>query len=120
MSLPPPQLLDAKEQQFLKTALLNYTRCLGQGGGYDLQVIFRLVQLWLRCAPPHCAVLPAWGTSFLLLTPAKYRPTALIFCRRLGTDREVNALIGAAFRSVPSYKFLPLVYQVASRMSAGE
>ena len=39
---------------------------------------------------------------------------------RLGGDGEVNELIGAAFRQVPSFKFLPLVYQVASRMSAGK
>lgn len=39
--------------------------------------------------------------------------------RRLGADREVNELVGAAFRQVPSHKFLPLVYQAASRMSAG-
>ena len=39
--------------------------------------------------------------------------------RRLGADREVNGLVGAAFQQVPSFKFLPLVYQVASRLSAG-
>jgi hypothetical protein len=39
--------------------------------------------------------------------------------RRLGGDAEVNALVGAALREVPSHKFLPLVYQVASRLSAG-
>jgi hypothetical protein len=38
--------------------------------------------------------------------------------RRLGGDAEVNALVGAALREVPSHKFLPLVYQVASRLSA--
>ncbi|PSC71129.1 serine threonine-kinase ATM isoform X1 [Micractinium conductrix] len=80
------RLLDEKERQFLHTALLNYTRCLASGDAYDLRVVFRIVQLWLR----------------------------------LGQDREVNRLVGAAFRSVPSHKFLPLVYQVASRMSAAK
>ena len=48
-SQPPcPQTLDKKEQQFLRTALLNYTACLRAGDGYDLRVVFRLVQLWLR------------------------------------------------------------------------
>lgn len=28
--------------------------------------------------------------------------------------------MGTAFQQVPSFKFLPLVYQVASRLSAGE
>jgi hypothetical protein len=40
--------MDTKERQFLKTALLNYTRCLCTGDGYDLRVVFRIVQLWLR------------------------------------------------------------------------
>lgn len=78
------RLLDQNERQFLRTALLNYSRCLRTGDGYDLQVVFRVVQLWLR----------------------------------LGHDPEVNQLVGAAFQQVPSFKFLPLVYQVASRMSA--
>ncbi|KAL4452130.1 hypothetical protein ABPG75_007792 [Micractinium tetrahymenae] len=78
------RLLDERERQFLRTALANYSRCLQTGDGYDLRVVFRVVQLWLR----------------------------------LGADAEVNELVGEAFRSVPSFKFLPLVYQVASRMSA--
>jgi hypothetical protein len=41
-------MLDERERQFLKTALLNYTRCLCTGHRYDLQVVFRIVQLWLR------------------------------------------------------------------------
>ena len=44
------QLLDEKERQFLHTALLNYTRCLASGDAYDLRVVFRIVQLWLRWA----------------------------------------------------------------------
>ena len=50
------------------------------------------------------------------MIPACHAPSVC----RLGGDGEVNELIGAAFRQVPSFKFLPLVYQVASRMSAGE
>jgi len=44
----PMQLLDEKERQFLRVALSNYTRCLCTGDGYDLRVVFRIVQLWLR------------------------------------------------------------------------
>ena len=47
---PHTQLLDEKERQFLTTALRNYTRCLVTGDGYDLRVVFRIVQLWLRRA----------------------------------------------------------------------
>lgn len=45
---PPPQLMDQKEREFLRAALANYTRCLCTGDGYDLRVVFRIVQLWLR------------------------------------------------------------------------
>lgn len=48
---PLPQLLDERERHFLHTALLNYSRCLQTGDAYDLRVVFRVVQLWLRCGP---------------------------------------------------------------------
>lgn len=40
--------MDQKEREFLRAALANYTRCLCTGDGYDLRVVFRIVQLWLR------------------------------------------------------------------------
>lgn len=46
--LRPIQRLDENEREFLRVALHNYTRCLCTGDGYDLRVVFRIVQLWLR------------------------------------------------------------------------
>ena len=37
----------------------------------------------------------------------------------LAGEAEVNALLGKVLADIPSHKFLPLVYQLASRMSAG-
>ena len=56
------------------------------GGRYDLQVVFRLFQLWFT----------------------------------LGADPKVNAQVAESFRDIPSHKLLPLVYQIASRMSAAK
>lgn len=38
----------------------------------------------------------------------------------LATDKDVNAQMAEAFRDIPSYKMLSLVYQIASRMSAAK
>lgn len=51
---------------------------------HDLEVVFRLVQLWLS----------------------------------LGADGDVVKQLRSAFKRVPSHKFLPLMYQMASRLSA--
>lgn len=59
-------------------------RCLVVGDAHDLEVVFRLVQLWLK----------------------------------LGADGDVVAQLAAAFAQSPSHKFLPLMYQMASRLSA--
>lgn len=48
LPLRPIQRLDENEREFLRVALHNYTRCLCTGDGYDLRVVFRIVQLWLR------------------------------------------------------------------------
>ena len=36
----------------------------------------------------------------------------------LGADAAINATLAATLAAVPSWKFLPLAYQMASRMSA--
>ena len=56
------------------------------GDAHDLEVVFRLVQLWLS----------------------------------LGAERPVVAQLQAAFQATPSHKFLPLMYQMASRLSAAK
>lgn len=40
--------LEQNESRLLKTAILNFQRCLLAGDRYDLQVIFRLCQLWFK------------------------------------------------------------------------
>lgn len=59
-------------------------RCLVADSAHDLEVVFRLVQLWLS----------------------------------LGADGSVVQQLRAAFKGAPSHKFLPLMYQMASRLSA--
>ncbi len=38
----------------------------------------------------------------------------------LGAERAVNEALASTFRDVPSYRFLCLVHQIASRMSAAK
>ncbi len=58
-------------------------RCLLAGSGYNLQVIFRLCQLFFS----------------------------------LGSDPGVVGHMASISREVASYKFLPLAYQLASRLN---
>ncbi|KAK9806879.1 hypothetical protein WJX72_005975 [[Myrmecia] bisecta] len=80
------------------------------------------------------AVLQANEGRFLLIALANYRrclaasnayDNAVVFrlCQlwfALGTNAEVNKALALSFQQIPSYKFLPLVYQIASRMSAAK
>lgn len=59
-------------------------RCLVGDSAHDLEVVFRLVQLWLSLGA------------------------------QAGTVRQLRT----AFKATPSHKFLPLMYQMASRLSA--
>ena len=49
-------------------------------------------------------------------TAAVFRLCQLWFA--LGADAAINAALAATLAAVPSWKFLPLAYQMASRMSA--
>ena len=51
-------------------------------------------------------------------TAAVFRMVQLWFA--LGADAGANKMLAVALTTVPSYKFLPLAYQMASRMSAAE
>lgn len=70
----------------MQIALKNYKRCLLSGDRHDLQVIFRLCQLWFEHQ----------------------------------RDERINGALDEAFLQVPSHKFVPLVYQIASRYVLGE
>ena len=59
-------------------------RCLVGDSAHDLEVVFRLVQLWLA----------------------------------LGAEAATVRQLRTAFKATPSHKFLPLMYQMASRLSA--
>ena len=61
-----------------------YRRCLLSGPQYDLQVAYRLCQLWLD----------------------------------LQSHPPANEHFFTIFSEVPSHKFVPLTYQLASRISA--
>jgi hypothetical protein len=60
------------------------SRCLVGDSAHDLEVVFRLVQLWLS----------------------------------LGAEAGTVRQLRTAFKATPSHKFLPLMYQMASRLSA--
>jgi hypothetical protein len=73
------------------------------------QALFRLA--WLSSQLENSsATLPR-------LLQAMFRLVQLWF--QLGSDSVVVSDLEAGFRQVPSYKFIPLAYQIASRMSAG-
>jgi hypothetical protein len=66
------------------SACAVWFRCLVADSAHDLEVVFRLVQLWLS----------------------------------LGADASTVRQLRTAFKATPSHKFLPLMYQMASRLSA--
>ncbi|KAL3152004.1 hypothetical protein ABBQ32_001124 [Trebouxia sp. C0010 RCD-2024] len=55
--------LQDSEARYLLLALTNYHRCLLAGGRYDLQVVFRLFQLWFTLGT-HKSVNAQLATSF--------------------------------------------------------
>lgn len=59
-------------------------RALLAGSNYDLQVVFRVCQLWFS----------------------------------QNSEEDTNAQLSSTFETVSSHKFLPLVYQIASRINA--
>ena len=67
-----------------KQCLCCLLRCLVADSAHDLEVVFRLVQLWLS----------------------------------LGAEASAVRQLRSAFKATPSHKFLPLMYQMASRLSA--
>jgi hypothetical protein len=66
------------------SAVAAVSRCLVGDSAHDLEVVFRLVQLWLS----------------------------------LGAEAGTVRQLRTAFKATPSHKFLPLMYQMASRLSA--
>ncbi|KAK9943183.1 hypothetical protein M0R45_008801 [Rubus argutus] len=75
---------------FLSLALDGYKRCLVVGDKYDVRVVFRLVSLWFSLSARK-SVVDSMLTTIRVI--------------------ELNAV-------VQSYKFIPLVYQIASRMGS--
>lgn len=74
----------ARERELLHQALKSYGSCLNLANDYDLQCMFRVIDLWLK----------------------------------LGQDGKVVGIVREIFKLTPSYKFLDLIYQIASRLSA--
>lgn len=109
-------------------------RCLVKGNAYDLVSIFRLVQLWLGGDPGEPLPVhrsrprpqPDQNSSaalqrslplshcFLAVAGMVARSDENALCNLT----EVVAALAELFPRVPSHKFLPLVYQMASRLSA--
>lgn len=83
-------------------------------------VQYLLKPLW-RPAPDQC-MFPFAALSLLLsfksVRQVVYRLCGLWF--KLSSDASVNGALGDVFSSVPSAKFVPLVYQMASRLDSSE
>jgi len=77
---------DDRQNYFERLALKSYFNCLKNGDHYDLPAMFRLVQIWL--------------------SHDSYSPRS----------RDIHGIIHKYMREIPSYKLLPLVYQLASRI----
>ncbi|MEW5311589.1 MAG: hypothetical protein WDW38_003292 [Sanguina aurantia] len=82
------------ECQCLSVALANYQRCLMEGDKYDLRVVFRLCQLWFA----------------LTGSAAQQSQAAFQAIFSQASEQKTNT------SQVPSFKFVPLVYQIASRL----
>ena len=77
---------DDRQSYFERLALESYFNCLKNGDHYDLPAMFRLVQIWLS----HDSFSPR--------------------------SRVIHGIIHEHIEEIPSYKLLPLVYQLASRI----
>ncbi|CAI6002501.1 unnamed protein product [Closterium sp. NIES-65] len=116
LAIPPPchpsclPSVQGEHDMYLRAALENYRNCLLAADtfnikGVTVEVVFRLTALWF---------------TLLKNTNADtvFRLTALWFTLlNDATADAVNAEMLTTIQTVPSYKFLPLVYQMASRMS---
>ncbi|ERN06689.1 hypothetical protein AMTR_s00058p00205060 [Amborella trichopoda] len=84
--------LEDDKNNFLNLALEGYQRCLVIGDKYDLRVVFRLVSLWFNFAIDQDG----------------------------RTNQNVVNQMLKAVNEIQSYKFIPLVYQIASRMGSSK
>lgn len=83
--------VEERSSMMRELALFAYRLCLLAGDKYDLPATFRPVQIWLS----------------MMATDSDEKAAA----------DSVNKVMRAIFQDVPSRKLLPLVYQVASRLS---
>lgn len=73
-----------RERDLLHQSLKAYGKCLQLADSYNLQAMFRVIQLWLK----------------------------------LGHDGHVVQIVRSIVMNVASYKFVDLIYQIASRLSS--
>ncbi|KAF7150112.1 hypothetical protein RHSIM_Rhsim02G0102400 [Rhododendron simsii] len=90
---------------FLSVALEGYKRCLVIGDKYDVRVVFRLFSLWFTLSSRQIVV------NGMLNTIEE------LFAYRLDVLERWLLLLSLICR-FQSYKFIPLVYQIASRMGS--
>lgn len=95
-------------QRFLLKAVENYIRCL-EGGEHDTWV-FRLASLWLENAGVKVV------NDMMKVRGAHSGSRSVAFGRTLGASRFTHFVIQTGVERIPSYKFLPLMYQLAARM----
>lgn len=91
----------------LEKALLHYCQCLGLGDKFDTVVLYRLVSLWFT----HYVTTPGMSLSALI---SHVHVHNLVLCYVV-SDNSIT--FAKKLLSVPSRHFLPLVYQIASRLN---
>lgn len=103
--------LQADKQRFLCKAVENYIQCLGEGEEHDTWV-FRLASLWLENGDVGAvnAMMTVSGCSITCLKCVAPRWQAEV------SRLYPSAALQKGVKTIPSHKFLPLMYQLAARM----
>lgn len=99
--------LRSDRQRFLCKAVENYIQCLEQGEEHDTWV-FRLASLWLENSDVKAVndMMRVSCSQMLSKTVKDIRTFNLKTC----------FVFQKGVKQIPSYKFLPLMYQLAARM----
>lgn len=104
--------LQTDRKRFLCKAVENYIQCLEQGEEHDTWV-FRLASLWLENADIKDV------NETMKVSKTSFRPGSYKYLTKQTFSASYFPTCFAlqkGVKRIPSYKFLPLMYQLAARM----
>lgn len=108
--------LHSDRQRFLCKAVENYIHCLEQGREHDTWV-FRLTSLWLENAGVRSVDdMMKVCLQILQLHICLTKKMQKYVKKSLESQAVVFVVVQRGVKQIPSYKFLPLMYQLAARM----